>query len=85
MPQLTESFQHFEKELEQKLDIAKGMGLSKEHIDLAAKRLGDWFLKEATPQSSEQVLLKQMWQSATDDERHAISSVLHKMIERTVH
>ena len=85
MAQLTESFQHFEKELEQKLDVAKGMGLSKERIDTTAKRLGDWLVKEVSPQSPEQVLLKQMWQYASDDERHAMSSVLHKMIERTVH
>ncbi len=85
LAQLTESFQHFEKELEQKLDVANKMGLSKEHIDLSAKRIADWLLKETEPQSPEQVLLKQMWQSATDDERHAMSSVLHKMIERTVH
>ncbi len=85
MAQLTESFQHFEKELEQKIDVAKGMGLSKEHIDLSAKKLGDWLLKEKEAQTPEQVLLKQMWQYATDDERHAMSSVLHKMIERTVH
>ena len=85
MAQLTESFQHFEKEIERKLDVAKGMGISKEQIDLSAKRLGDWLLKETSPQSPEQVLLKQMWESATDDERHAMSSVLHKMIERTVH
>ncbi len=85
MAQLTESFQRFEKELEKKLDVAKGMGLSKEHIDVSAKRLGDWLVKETSPQSPEQVLLKQMWENSTDDERHAMSSVLHKMIERTVH
>ena len=85
MAQLSESFQRFEKELEKKLDVAKGMGLSKEHIDVSAKRLGDWLVKETSPQSPEQVLLKQMWENSTDDERHAMSSVLHKMIERTVH
>lgn len=85
MAELTDSFQHFEQELAQKLEVAKGMGLSREHIDTSAKRVGDWLLKESSPRSPEQVLLKQMWQSATDDERHSMSSVLHKMIEHTVH
>ncbi len=79
--QLTESFQQFEKELSQRLEAAHSMGLSKEHIDQSAKRVADWLMKEVQPRSPEQVLLKQMWQAANDDERHAMSSVLHKMIE----
>lgn len=83
MPELTGSFQQFEKELAQKLQIAHEMGLSKEHIDLGAKRVADWLMKEVTPKSPEQVLLKQMWQFGSDDERHAMSSVLHKMVEKS--
>ncbi len=82
MPELTESFQEFERELAQKLETAHTMGLSKEHIDNAAKRIADWLMHETQPHSPEQVLLKQMWQNGTDDERHAMSSVLHKMIEK---
>ena len=82
---MTESFQQFQSELAQKLEVAHNMGLSKEHIDMSAKRIGDWLLKEATPRSPEQAMLKEMWRTANDDERHAMSSVLHKVVERKVH
>ncbi len=82
MPELTDSFQQFERELADKLQHAHAMGLSKEHIDNTAKRIADWLMKEVQPRSPEQVLLKQMWQNGTDEERHAMSSVLHKLIEK---
>jgi len=85
LPELTDSFRHFEQEISQKLQVAEGMGLSKEHIDASAKRVGDWLMRESTPRSPEQVLLKSMWQSASDGERLAMSSVLHKMIEHHTH
>ena len=81
MAELSDSWKNFEQELAGKLEIAHGVGLSDEHIDLAMKRVADWLTQEKTPRMPEEVLLKHMWQSADEEERQAMGSVLHRMIE----
>ena len=82
MAELSDSWQHFERELAGKLEIAEGMGMSDARITDATKHVADWLTQEKSPRMPEEVLLKHMWQSADDRERQAMSSVLHKMIER---
>lgn len=82
MTQVTQSFQQFQQKLAQKLEVAHKMGLSDDHIDHSVKKIADWMAEEVAPQSPEQAMLKEMWQSANNQERQAMASVLHKVVEQ---
>lgn len=82
MTQMTQSFQQFQQKLAQKLEVAHKMGLSDAHIDQSVKKIADWMAEEVAPQSPEQAMLKEMWESANNQERQAMASVLHKVVEQ---
>ncbi len=79
----SESFESFRQNLAHRLDQAQSIGASRGTILNAAKDVAEWLNAEVRPTNPEQRLLKELWDVSDDRERHALTNVLVKFIDRT--
>lgn len=84
MPEFSEVFRQQLTVLADKVRTMQNLGMSRESITGMVTEVGDWLAAEAEPRSSEQRLLKEMWQNATNQEQSRIASALIKLADRTV-
>ena len=77
------SFDSFRQNLARRLEQAQSIGASRGTILNAAKDVAEWLNAEITPTNPEQRLLKELWDVSDDRERHALTNVLVKFIDRT--
>lgn len=78
----TDSFDRFKESLGQKLDLAHKVGASRGSILNAAKDFSEWLAAEVDPANPEQRLLKELWETADENERNALVNMLVKFMDR---
>jgi hypothetical protein len=78
-----ENFERWKEFLGDQVDKAQAMGMSKERITDVAAKMGDFLANKVDPKNEQERLLKQMWDVGSDDERHALASLMVKMSDRT--
>lgn len=69
------------KSLHEGVAVARGLGLSDEEIQEMTMKVGDFLNERVQPSTSEDKLLKDMWDVASEDERKSIASVLFKLVK----
>jgi disulfide oxidoreductase YuzD len=79
----SQSFEAFRANLARRLQQAKSVGASRGTILNAAKDVAEWLNAEVEPGNPEQRLLKELWDVSDDRERHSLTNVLVKFIDRT--
>jgi len=67
--------------LSQAVSAGKKAGMSKEQMEKLATQIGDFLAKNVCPETPEEELLKEMWNTASPDERKTIAGLLVKMSE----
>ncbi|EJY55496.1 uncharacterized protein DUF3243 [Alicyclobacillus sacchari] len=77
-----DSFDKWREFLGEHVDKAQAMGFSDEQISNVAKKMGEFLADKVDPKNDEQRLLKEMWDSANEQERNAIASVMVKMADK---
>ena len=75
-----ESFDQWKEFLSKQISNAKSAGASDENIVSAATRIGNFLADKVDPRNREQRLLKELWDQGTDQERHALMSMMTKML-----
>lgn len=60
------------------IESGRQFGLSDDQITNAAVEVGDFLADKVCPGTNEEVLLRDMWNKATADERKSLASVLMK-------
>jgi hypothetical protein len=78
-----ENFERWKEFLGDQVDKAQAMGMSQERITDVAAKMGDFLANKVDPKNEQERLLKQMWDVGSDDERHALASMMVKMSDRT--
>jgi hypothetical protein len=66
--------------LSEQVKAAKGTGASPESIVDAATNIGSYLSSKVDPKSTEQRVLKDLWDKGDQQERHAMASMLYKMV-----
>ncbi len=63
--------------------IAQGkkMGMSDETIHGLAVKVGDYLTAKVCPGNPEEVLLKELWEAGTVDERKALAAMIFKAVK----
>jgi len=75
-----ENFDQWKEFLSKQIDNAKSAGASEDAIVNAATRIGNFLADKVDPRNREQRLLKELWDRGSDEERHALMSMLTKML-----
>lgn len=75
-----ESFEQWKDFLSKQVNLAQKAGTSKETIVDMATRIGNFLADKVDPKNREQRLLKELWTVGTEEERHALASMVTKMV-----
>jgi hypothetical protein len=66
--------------LASKVQMAKSMGMSEDRIADAATRVGDFLSSRVDPKNGEERVLKDLWDSGSEQEQQALASMIVKMV-----
>ncbi len=72
----------FKNSLREGIQTARKLGMSDQEIQAAAVKVGDFLNEKICPGTSEEQVLKDMWDVSSADERKAEASILYKMTTR---
>lgn len=75
-----ESFEQWKTFLSKQVNNAESAGSSQDAIINAATRIGNFLADKVDPKNREQRLLKELWDKGSQDERHALASMVTKMV-----
>jgi len=67
--------------LNEAIAAARKFGVSDETIKDLSVKVGDFLAQKVCPATKEEELLKEMWDSATAEERKTLASLIFKMVE----
>ncbi|MFZ5814106.1 MAG: DUF3243 domain-containing protein [Bacillota bacterium] len=75
-----ESFEQWKQFLSERVNEAKNAGTSESAIVNAAQGIGSFLANKVDPRNREQRLLKELWDAGTQEEQHALASMITKMV-----
>ena len=74
------SWEGWKAQLAEAVQLGKSMNMSAEQMAARAEQVGDFLANKIDPQSPEQKVLKELWETADDNEQRTIASVLIKLV-----
>lgn len=77
---ILESFDQWKQFLSERVNEAKASGASESTIASAATGIGSFLSQKVDPRNREQRLLKELWDVGTQQEQHALASMITKMV-----
>ncbi len=73
---------NLEEVLAEQVSQAKEAGASHELLEEAAYQLGNYLTENFDPNSSEQRLLKEMWESSDEDQRRNLAEIVLNVVDK---
>ncbi|MFB5281511.1 MULTISPECIES: DUF3243 domain-containing protein [Peribacillus] len=64
-----------------RLHQGQGQGLEQSAISNLAYEIGDYLATQVDPKNEQERVLSDLWSVASEEERHAIASVMVKLVE----
>lgn len=77
---ILESFDQWKQFLSDRVTEAKASGASESTIANAAAGIGSFLSQKVDPRNREQRLLKELWDAGSQQEQHALASMITKMV-----
>lgn len=74
------SWEQWKSQLAEAVQLGKAMNMSTEQMAERAEQVGDFLANKIDPQNPEQKVLKELWESADENEQRTIASVLIKLV-----
>lgn len=68
-----------------RLEQAQQEGISNEVISSLAYEIGDYLASKVDPKTPEEKVLADLWRVASDQEQHAIASMMVKLVRNEAH
>lgn len=82
MSTVLETFDKWKAFLAERVNQAQAVGLSDETISKLAFQIGEFLQDKVDPQNGEELLLKQMWEVGTEDERKTVARLMVKLVDQ---
>ncbi|HET7658456.1 MAG TPA: DUF3243 domain-containing protein [Bacillales bacterium] len=76
-----ENFNEWKEFLGHRLQHAENKGVDQSTITNLATEIGGYLASQVDPKNNEERLLADLWNSASEDERHALASVMVKYVQ----
>ena len=64
-----------------RLHQGEQQGLSEDAVNNLAYEIGDYLANQVEPQNDQEKVLADLWSVASDEEKHAMASVMVKLVE----
>ncbi|MRX70786.1 DUF3243 family protein [Bacillus lacus] len=74
--EILENFQTFRNYLGDKVNAGEKLGLSEEALAKSAKITAEYLANNVDPRNREEMLLKELWEAATEEEQNHFSRLL---------
>ncbi|MBO8155168.1 MAG: DUF3243 domain-containing protein [Bacillaceae bacterium] len=76
-----DNFETWKDFLGDRLNQAENQGLSNEALSDLAFEIGDYLAKQVDAQNPEEAVLRDLWEVANNNERHAIANMMIKLVQ----
>ncbi|WP_203362369.1 DUF3243 domain-containing protein [Bacillus sp. REN10] len=76
-----ENWHEWKNFLGTKLNQAQDQGMNNETINNIAYQVGDYLAKKVDPKNEQERVLSDLWSVASEEEQHAIASVMVKLVQ----
>ncbi|WP_099158163.1 DUF3243 domain-containing protein [Virgibacillus ndiopensis] len=76
-----DNFDTWKDFLANRLEQAQQEGMSQQTISNMAFEVGDYLSKHTDAKNSEEAILSELWNAASQDERHAIANSMVKLVQ----
>lgn len=80
---ILQDFGEFKGYLANRIKMAQSIGLSEEQITVIAQEVAEYLADHEEVRNREEKLLKELWRSGTEDERHALAHMLVRMAQHS--
>lgn len=74
------TWEGWKAQLAEAVRLGRSMEMSDEQMAERAQQVGDFLAQKIDPRSPEQKVLKELWDTADENEQRAIASVLIKLV-----
>jgi Protein of unknown function (DUF3243) len=64
-----------------RLHEGESQGLNENTIENLAYEIGDYLAKQVQPKNDQEKILADLWSVASEEEKHAIASIMVKLVE----
>ncbi|RUS48232.1 DUF3243 domain-containing protein [Cohnella sp. AR92] len=82
MSNVLSNFDTWKKFLGDRVDAAKGAGISEDAIAKLAYEIGEFLDNKVDPQNDEERVLKELWDAGDEHERKTIAGLMVKLADR---
>ncbi|PLR94785.1 DUF3243 domain-containing protein [Bacillus sp. T33-2] len=76
-----DNWQQWKDYLGNRLDRAQGEGMNQGVVSDLAYQVGEYLAKNVDPQNEQERVLRDLWSVASEDEQHAIASMMVKLVQ----
>lgn len=81
--EIGENWHRWKKVLGAAVEVGERLGISHDNIDDAAYRIGQFVANNLDPANEEQRLLRELWETGTEEERRNLASMVAKMTKNS--
>lgn len=76
-----DNFESWKGFLANKLQQAQQQGMSQQAIENVAEDVGDYLAQSVDPKNSEETVLRDLWNAASEEEQQAIANTMVKLVQ----
>ncbi len=76
-----DNFESWKDFLGDKMHNAEGQGLDQNAISNLAFEVGDYLAKKVEPRNDQEAILRDLWNVASNEEKHAIANMMVKLVQ----
>ncbi|WP_164215520.1 DUF3243 domain-containing protein [Virgibacillus sp. YIM 98842] len=76
-----DNFDSWKGFLANKLQEAQQQGMSQQTIESVAEEVGDYLAQSVDPKNSEETVLRDLWNAASEEEQQAIANTMIKLVQ----
>ncbi|WP_102028282.1 DUF3243 domain-containing protein [Salirhabdus sp. Marseille-P4669] len=76
-----DNFESWKDFLGDKMHNAEGQGLTQQAISNLAFEVGDYLATKVEPRNEQEAILRDLWNVASNEEKHAIASMMVKLVQ----
>ncbi|ASK63464.1 hypothetical protein CFK37_15525 [Virgibacillus phasianinus] len=76
-----DNFDTWKEFLSNRLQQAQSEGMSQQSVNNVAVEVGDYLSKSVDAKNNEEAVLRELWNAASKDEKHALASTMVKLVQ----
>jgi hypothetical protein len=78
---ILDNFESWKDFLGEKMQNAENQGLTQSAISNLAYEVGDYLASKVEPRNEQEAILRDLWNVASDQEKHAIANLMVKLVK----